>query len=156
MNTLPERIATKIIPEPNSGCWLWTASLTTTGYGAIRWGKTMKKAHRVIYELIKSELPSRYPSGLVLDHLCRVRSCVNPDHLEIVTQKENCQRGNAKFNGQHQRAQTHCIHGHEFDEQNTIVRRGKHGRRSCRQCKNISKKKYRQKLKARKQQETKQ
>jgi hypothetical protein len=71
--------------EKTGGCWLWTGSRNGGGYG--NYGG--KGAHRYAYELLKAPIPP----GLVIDHLCRVRHCVNPDHMEPVTQSVNCRRG---------------------------------------------------------------
>src|SRR5262249_49353562 len=84
--SLKERIEAKIIPEPNSGCFLWTGKLDVRGYARIWHNRGDHIAHRLYYELKKGPIPE----GLVLDHLCRVRCCVNPDHLEPVTNRENC------------------------------------------------------------------
>jgi hypothetical protein len=69
-------------------CWLWKRHINGTGYGMVRDGK-LRLAHRVYYERAKGPIPE----GLTLDHLCRQRHCVNPDHLEAVTLKENIRRG---------------------------------------------------------------
>ncbi len=91
--TIIERLLSHVSPEPNCGCWLWTASLDTKGYGQINIGSGAVKtimacAHRQMYIAIKGAIPE----GLELDHLCRVRCCVNPDHLEPVTAAENIHR----------------------------------------------------------------
>jgi len=83
-----------VYPEPNSGCWLWNGSMTNNGYGLASVGGSPGKArnivaHRAVWFIMRGDVPD----GLVLDHLCRNRGCVNPDHLEIVTQKENVARG---------------------------------------------------------------
>ena len=111
---LPERIQSKIMPEPNSGCWLWTASLDGKGYGQIMCGRNnLKRAHRLVYESLRGAIPA----GLDLDHKCRVRSCVNPDHLEPVTRAENLRRGIG--NRAALQAKTHCKNGHEYSVKNT-------------------------------------
>lgn len=124
---VPERIERASIPEPNSGCILWLAGTSYSGYGILRIAGKQYRAHRVAYELAHGPVPD----GLVLDHLCRVRSCINPDHLEPVTQLVNVQRGakNVKF----------CKSGHEFTPENTLVRTRGDGtqtlRRTCLACK---------------------
>lgn len=118
-----ERAQDKYTPEPNSGCWLWTASVDGKGYGQIakggKWGGPMR-AHRVIYEAVRGPIAD----GFELDHLCRVPTCVNPYHMEPVTHRENIRRSAPA-------QRTHCPAGHPYDIQNTHVRRGK---RECRAC----------------------
>jgi hypothetical protein len=108
-------------------CWLWTGATTGYGYGQfyLGLGQRRVRAHRFSYELLVGPIPD----GLVLDHLCRVRLCVNPAHLEPVTQRENILRGEGT--SAHHARQTHCKRGHEFTPENTYVRRGM---RTCRQC----------------------
>jgi hypothetical protein len=110
-------------------CWLWTDALQS-GYGmsSIAPGLAIP-AHRYAYQLLIGPIPE----GLTLDHLCRVRNCVNPAHLEPVTRGENVLRG-VGFAGVNAR-KTHCIHGHPFDEENTYLRRGRDGEPRWRQCK---------------------
>ena len=125
-----ERFETKVSPEPNTGCWLWAACVDTSGYGLFWAGGRFYKAHRWAYE----HFVGLIPTGLQLDHLCRQRCCVNPEHLEPVTHKENSSRGNS---GRLQREQTHCVNGHMFTTENTAYKRTKHGRgwaRRCRAC----------------------
>lgn len=129
---LPVRIQDKIAPDPNGGCWLWTG-YTALGYGMVHEAREGEQrhhrrlvAHRVVYELLHGHVES----GLTLDHLCRVRSCVNPDHLEPVTRKENILRG---FGVPARRArQTHCIRGHELSGPNLRLRLN--GYRNCKAC----------------------
>jgi HNH endonuclease len=119
---LNERLMEKVVWNGDEDeCWTWQAALNNRGYGVIGERHMPRLAHRVSYEHFVGPIPD----GLVLDHLCRVRHCVNPAHLEAVTQQENTRRG--------ERAQrTHCPHGHEYSPENTAVR--KDGSRECRQC----------------------
>lgn len=79
----------KYIREDEAGCWIWHGARFRGGYGAVGWDGSTRCAHRVIWELMVCDLPRR----LDLDHLCRVRACVNPDHLEPVTRSMNLIRG---------------------------------------------------------------
>lgn len=130
-----------------SGCWEWAASLTG-GYGTIEYrraevggSRRTVRAHRASYELAKGPIPP----GLCLDHLCRNTRCVNPDHLEAVTQQENVSRG---LVGQRNReravSKTHCKRGHAYVRENLYVRAD--GYRECRLCKNEATKRYQRRL----------
>lgn len=124
LDELPDRVRSKIQVD-EAGCWVWTASMYNGGYGRIRFEKKDYVAHRLVYELLVSQIPA----GLQLDHLCRVRTCVNPAHLEPVTCRENLMRGetHAAANA----AKTHCVHGHALEGDNLVMRRGY---RTCRRC----------------------
>lgn len=106
--------------EPG-GHWLWKRAIDPTGYGRFSVDGRMLYAHRWAYGFFVEPIPE----GRQIDHLCRVRHCVYPPHLEVVTQQENLRRGGNA-------AKTHCIHGHEFSAENTYV--NPDGRRSCRAC----------------------
>jgi hypothetical protein len=108
------------------GCWEWTRG-KSWGYGVHTSGGKRHKAHRFAYELLVGPIPG----GLTLDHLCRNRGCVNPTHLEPVTNRENILRGSSP--AATRARQTECKNGHPFDEANTY--RDPRGYRECRICK---------------------
>lgn len=112
------------------GCWIWTRGLTAKRYGQMYDGRSNRMAHVVIWE----EFNGPVPAGLCLDHLCRVRSCVNPAHLEAVTMRENIMRGAGLC--AENAVKTHCPKGHEYDR----ICPGPFGRkyRACRQCRRES------------------
>jgi len=151
-----DRFMRLISPEPNSGCWLWMGAYrsnsgSSAGYGCFNAGDKedgtyhLDGAHRIAYELFVAPIPE----GLHLDHLCRVRCCVNPKHLEPVPCRENlrrgvgvgsatvpnCQSAAQRKNLELMKAITHCPQGHEYDEDNTY--RNRKGARSCRACSRI-------------------
>lgn len=133
MDELPARFWAKIdkngpIPQdrPELGpCWLWTGALID-GYG-VWWLERRNRPAHVSSFIAFTQRP--IPSGLQLDHLCRVRRCCNPEHLEPVTGRENVLRGRglAAVNA----AKTACLQGHPLDETNTYIHDGK---RSCKSC----------------------
>ena len=112
-------------------CWHWTGSIAKDGYGQA----VGQQAHRAVYKQLVGEIPAK----MTLDHLCRNKSCVNPEHLEIVTQRENILRGDTQA-GKNAR-KTHCVNGHEFNEQNTNIT--PRGWRICRKCRYERLKRYR-------------
>jgi HNH endonuclease len=121
--TMRERVFARLIIDQESGCLLWTGALTK-GYGVTSESGQNRYVHRVMYEWFVGPIPD----GTEIDHLCRVKHCAAPAHLEAVTHAENAQRGEVRLvNG----TKTHCPHGHLYDEANTYLNKGK---RSCRQC----------------------
>lgn len=129
---LPKRFIDKV---ELSDCWLWIGTTTLEGYGKYSVEKKTVLAHRFAYELLRGKIPK----GLTLDHLCRNRNCVNPNHLEPVTQKENVLRGvgitaiNAR--------KTLCKHGHKLDRVVFFKNQGKNGR-ACSECSRINQRRY--------------
>lgn len=123
----------RVVPVTESGCWIWMGEVTKShGYGVIsvmiNWVRTRDYAHRVFYELYKGPIPE----GLIIDHLCRVRSCCNPDHLEPVTIAENVRRGESVSARYSKR--THCKHGHLFSDDNLLKCTTRPTVRICRAC----------------------
>jgi hypothetical protein len=116
------------IGEP-ADCWTWKLDGGIGGYGQFSIGGKGYYAHRISYEIAKGPIPA----GLHIDHLCRVRNCVNPKHLEAVTRKENLRRAKAWEGGAaFQRNKTHCSEGHPYEGYNLFIART--GQRVCRAC----------------------
>lgn len=124
-----ERISKWSIPEPNSGCWIWVGSLNRDGYGTC--GRPFHLAHRLSYVSHIGVVPD----GLEIDHKCRVRCCVNPDHLEAVTHLINVRRGIRVPENHRNARKTHCKNGHELVGNNlvSVVWNGRPARK-CREC----------------------
>ena len=121
--TEAERFWAKV--EKTDSCWLWTAAKNDKGYGQFSVGSGLVYAHRYAYEALVGPIPE----GLVIDHLCRVTLCVNPAHLEPVTNLENQRRGFAA-----RPMPTHCPKGHEYAE--TAVFWAPRFTLACRRCNN--------------------
>lgn len=127
------RFLTKIEPSTPDDCWVWNGGhFQQTHYAMFsvrrddgKWVPTT--AHRIAWTLFNEEAPV---TGMHIDHLCRNRWCVNPWHLEQVTPQTNTLRGEGPSAKCAQ--QTHCVHGHEFTDENTYRR--PNGRRECREC----------------------
>ncbi len=132
-----ERFWAKV--DTSGDCWEWRAS-KRNGYGIffIPGARSPQRAHRIAYELLASPIPE----GMQLDHLCRNRSCVKPNHLEVVTPSENLHRSPIVQFAVNQN-KTHCPHGHAYGTTNT---RHYHGRRFCRACQAIARDRARGKI----------
>ena len=114
------------IHKSDSGCWEWTGYKYNNGYAGMSWQGKQQLLHRLSYQHFVGAIPD----GLVLDHLCRVKNCVNPDHLEAVTSRENSRRA----------MRTHCVNGHEFTAANVYI--PKDGKRYCRECRRTRVREY--------------
>lgn len=132
-----ERFWSKV--EVTGFCWDWKGRPNADGYGVYRVGPRTKKAHRVSYEILVGAIPE----GLKIDHVCRNRRCVNPDHLEPVTDEVNVKRGFGPT-AMNARAQV-CKSGHPFSGEN-LMSNG--ARRRCRTCHNARKRAARMKMSA--------
>jgi hypothetical protein len=124
-------IAERSIEVPFSGCWIWMNCLSYDGYSQI--GSAPWSGHKAAYEAKFGPTPS----GLELHHTCSVRCCVNPDHIQAVTHHQNVLASPSIGTKNQHANKTHCIHGHEFTHENTIIERNKTKRgyaRRCRQC----------------------
>jgi hypothetical protein len=119
LSELPERIRSKIVPEPNTACWLWTGCLDRKGYGSVNGGRKGKSvlAHRFVFALANG------PFEGLLDHACDQKCCVNPGHLRIMSSGENTRRYYAK--------QTHCANGHPLSGDNLYF---ENRLRKCKAC----------------------
>ena len=124
----------------DDGCWLWTGGLNWDGYGSFNNAVTTVRAHCFAY----GQFVGVIGNGLELDHLCQTRACVRPDHLEAVTHLENVRRAR-NFNTE----KTHCVQGHEFNDENTAFRVRLSGGRYCRACKRVSSRISKQKTQTR-------
>jgi hypothetical protein len=139
-----ERFTDKFQIDEN-GCWIWVGAFFSNGYGNFgrrREGKPVNQcAHRTAYELFTGPIDE----GLDLDHLCRVRACVNPEHLEPVSRSENLMRADTVAS--RYAARTHCGHGHPFSGDNLVIRSGA---RACLECERASTRRAQQKRRERK------
>lgn len=113
--------------DKKTGCWEWFGNTNKKGYGLFRLNGRMMAAHRAAYILFIAP----FPEGMLADHLCRNRGCVNPKHIEPVTPQENTLRGRS-----FQREKTHCPQGHQYSEENTY--NTSEGKRQCRICRSAA------------------
>lgn len=122
----PDAVADRIIVDEVSECWVWTGARNPAGYGIYNrgGGSGTVLVHRFMY----ARLVGTIPPGLHLDHLCYIRSCCNPAHLEPVTAAENNARARAR--------RTHCRRGHPYSGTNLYV--APDGERQCRTCSRLS------------------
>lgn len=145
-----DRLA-KSFEVKENGCWEWTTGKFNTGYGKLSlWGRTKRggqfMVHRIMYELIFGAIGK----DRQIDHLCRERACVNPQHMEVVTKDENNIRGNSP-SAIHAR-KTHCPQGHPYSGNNLQIENKPNGKtmRRCRTCRNKQQRDKYLRMKARK------
>lgn len=127
MTEILRRLGGMYSVKTETDCWEWEAAKSPNGYGQVKHDGRTRSAHRTVYE----QLVGPIPDGLDLDHLCRNRGCVNPDHLEPVTRRENLLRGDtlAASNA----AKTRCLRDHPLHGANLYIYPS-NGRRACRIC----------------------
>lgn len=130
------RFRDKFYVDNDTGCWLWTAYIGDDGYGQFWLNGYRPRAHIVSYRWWVGSIPD----GLQLDHLCRVRHCINPNHLEAVTPRENLLRGDTKTARNAKRI--HCPSGHLLIGSNVYIRAN--GGRECRACRKEAKVRWRE------------
>ncbi len=149
--TVQEIMNAHVLPEPNSGCWLWDGPTNGNGYGILTRGSSSKgtstrvRAHRFVWQALRGDVPQ----GLVLCHRCDTPACVNPDHLFTGTQADRDAAQKGRLHNRFQQEKTHCARGHAFDDKNTIKILSSAGqRRMCRKCQTINMRVWRKKRRA--------
>ena len=129
MKSALDRFTEKYVVNEETGCWEWTSHIVGSGYAGFYFEGKVRRAHRLSFAWANGFLPD-----LDIDHLCRVRHCVNPDHLEAVSRRENSRRGIKGV------LTTHCPSGHEYSGGNLYV--DPKGHRRCRSCRREGMRKY--------------
>lgn len=125
MNAVRQYVMNRVVIHPKSKCWIWTNAQQGGGYGKAKFQGKQSTAHRLSYIAFEGPIAS----GLCLDHICRNRLCVNPLHLEPVTQVENRRRG---LQMSLRVDKTHCINGHPYTDGNTY--KDRKGVNRCMEC----------------------
>lgn len=138
MTRVEERFWSKV--RKTETCWIWLGGKNSDGYGYFFVNGKDLRAHRVMLQLVGRPIPT----GMQIDHLCRNRRCVNPDHLEVVTHRENALRGQGR--GAKNARRTHCVKGHEFTSINTwYPAKRRPALRVCRVCRKLRQREWRAK-----------
>jgi hypothetical protein len=138
--TVLERLEAKVVRDGD--CWLWTGAISEGGYPLLKVDGRCRRAHRVAYELLAGPIPAE----LQLDHLCRIRHCVNPAHLEPVTAHENTHRGVGPIVARG--TKTHCAEGHPLEGENLYSRPSRPNERACRICRRRESRERKRQLRA--------
>lgn len=125
---IEEQFTARYVPVTESGCWLWIGDVRDHGYGTMGYQGVRDYAHRISYRLFKGIIPEDFD----IDHLCRVRCCVNPEHLEAVTHRENCLRGVSPAAVAYKKM--YCVNGHELFGDNVLIMASRPRKRVCRAC----------------------
>jgi hypothetical protein len=137
-----KRFYCKIDVPRNEGCWNWIAARYPDGYGQFYLYGKLNAAHRISHEYFTGE---KIPTGMVMDHICRNRSCVRPDHLRVVTRRINAIENNSGVAAVNA-AKTNCPQGHEYTKENTYIIKYKKTNwpsRYCKTCHDKSSRKFR-------------
>lgn len=132
-------------PGLSTPCWLWTGTRNDSGYGTLSWNGKTRLVHRLAYEASRGVIPE----GRHLDHLCRIRHCFNPEHLEPKTPRGNV-RSSPFTIASRNAAKTHCSKGHPFDATNTVIINAELGWRACRVCRQQKSRRYHAKQRSKK------
>ncbi len=143
MESLKDKFFKRVIIK--DGCWGWKNKLLNTGYGTMHVNGKNMTGHRISLMVHGIEIPPK----MCVDHICRNRACTNPEHLRIVTRGQNVLENSDGLAAKN-KAKTHCLNGHKFDETNLYLNKGSDGtlRRHCRRCRYEHKRDRRKRLKA--------
>lgn len=126
---IEQRLLSGAVPEPNSGCWLWTGADNDTGYCQVWYNGKRRYVHRIAWEVWRGAIPDR----MSIDHLCNTPRCINPDHLSVATQRENVLRSTTGVSAINARKKT-CKRSHALSGDNLLI---VNGTRQCRRCRNL-------------------
>lgn len=125
---MTDRFSVKYKVDAKTGCWVWTGSKQPSGYATLWNGARPEQGHRISYRMFCGDIPD----GHEIDHVCRNRSCVNPDHLRAVSHRENMRCSDTVMG--RNAAKSHCKRGHLLSGDNLKIIRGS---RQCRECMNL-------------------
>jgi hypothetical protein len=132
LNEVKNRFLSKI--EKIDGCWVWKGYIDKSGYGRLSINNRSEWVHRISFYIYNGFFPK---DGMVVDHICRNRKCVNPEHLREATQRQNCLE-NSISRSYLNSLKTHCPKGHEYSEDNTKIKyRNNIKMRYCIECSRI-------------------